>query len=73
MTRGHWRELGDLRARPPSERSIFGAVWRRARMRAEGGCWLRELNRVEWGIGWRSGGLEEREVPHGCTRRCADG
>ena len=23
---------------------------------------------MDWGIGWRSGALEEREVPRGCAR-----
>ncbi len=27
---------------------------------------------MEWGIGWQTGGFDEREVTRPCTRRCAD-
>jgi hypothetical protein len=72
MTRVCGPEPGNCRAIYWPEAPSFGVFWRLSRVRAEGGCWLRELNRVEWGIGWRTGGFEEREVSRPCTRRCAD-
>jgi hypothetical protein len=41
----------------------FGAFWRPGRAQAKGGCRLREMNRIESGVGLGSGHLESIEWP----------
>jgi hypothetical protein len=56
-------EAGTYRAIYQPEVPSFWAFWRRARVRAKGGCRLREVNRMGGGSGLGSGHLESIECP----------
>ena len=64
---------GNFRAIHRPEAPSFGAFWCLARVKAKGEGRLRELNRMEGGIGWRSGHVEESEVPRRRAGRCPGG
>src|ERR671914_2819788 len=51
-TRVFGLESGTFRAIHRPEAPSFWAFWRLARVRAKGECRLREMNRLESGIGW---------------------
>jgi hypothetical protein len=53
-------ESGNFRALHRPEVPNFGTVCRLARVRAKEECRLREMNRIEWGIGLGSGHVHYR-------------